>query len=700
MKNPLKPLAALLPALLTVSPAGAQQHAAAGPETVSTIADVTVYASRFEEQLTDALPQTSIVTAAEIQKSGASNISEVLARVVGLPVRSNLDGSTNAVVDMRGYGDTAPNNVVILLDGVRLSESEQTAARTSMIPLEAIDHIEITRTGNSVLYGDGANGGTINIVTRKKMGNLTVVSGGLASYSGYQSGLYHSQALENGEWSLFARQYASDNYRSNARGAELSAGASWIRRLDAQTSLGARFFSSQERNKLPGALPSVYLETSPRSTQVPGYNWDANVDSRSLTLFAKKSIDHVDLAIDLNERTRTNSDAYSYDARDVYAGYNYASNWTRSYGDSSSQSRSQSLNPRLKINHFLIANNVLQVGYDWLKTTKDGQAFLTFGCTAGVCSIENNAGSNTYQMLHRTRGWYVRDVLDLSDVAKITLGYRRENFSQTWQADYGAAGGATYSAEGNTSAGEIQYSRKFKDHFQGYVRLSRNFRIANADDNALSAAGDYAYPNWYPKPLQVQVSRDADIGLSHRSDWMISEVSYFQSDLRNEIGYDPALSGNVNYDPTRREGFHLRHKLALSKLLALRANLQHVQARFVDGPYAGKDVPGVSEWSGNVSLDYQLSPSQQIALTSRFAQSRHMSGDFSNSQSKVPGYAVEDLVYFWKEKNWSVVAMIVNITNKKYADTGIFKPINTPPYNLTLYPNPGRSFSVTGRYAF
>ena len=203
MTTRLKPLAALLPALFTLSPAGAQQSA--GVEGRQPLPSITVYASRFEEKLADALPQTSIVTAAEIQKSGASNVSEVLSKVAGLPLKLNLDGSTNAVIDMKGYGDSASNNIVVLLDGVRLSEHEQTMARTSMIPVEAIDHIEITKTGNSVLYGDGANGGTINIITRKNVGNLTVVSAGLASYTGYQSGLYHSQALEDSELSLFAR---------------------------------------------------------------------------------------------------------------------------------------------------------------------------------------------------------------------------------------------------------------------------------------------------------------------------------------------------------------------------------------------------------------------------------------------------------------------------------------------------------------
>lgn len=697
-----KPLAALLPMLLSIAYAGTQPALATdtSPERSSSLSSITVYASRFEERLVDALPHTSVVTATEIHRSGASNVSEVLSRVAGLPVRLNLDGSTNAVIDMKGYGDTASNNIVVLLDGVRLSEHEQSTARTSMIPVEAIDHIEITKTGNSVLYGDGANGGTINIVTRKNVGNLTVVSGGLASYAGYQSGLYRSQALKNSELSIFARQYASDNYRKNSKGNELSAGTNWIKKIDAQTDIGARFFASRERNKLPGALPSILLDSSPRDTQVPGYNWDAAVDAHSLTLFGKKTIQDVELAIDLNKRSRKNSDSYSYDAYSVYAGYHY-DDWRQSYGNSSSQADTRSVSPRIKISNFVVANNSLQLGYDWLKTTKNGRAFLTFGCSStSSSSLCDNAGAdaggNIYQIVHQAKGLYFRDIFDVTNSDRIAVGYRRENYSQSRSIDYGY-GPSTFSSSGSAHASEFEYSKNFQSSLTGYLRFSRNFRVANTDDNS-----NVAYAPG-PVPLRVQTSRDVDIGLNYQIGAVSTEASFFRSHVENEIGYDPSGCGyacNVNYDPTRREGVSFRQKLQLSKEFTLRANLQYIHARFVEGAYSGKTIPGVTAFSGNLSLDHQLTPRDQVMLTTRWAQSRYTSGDFENNQPKVPGYVVQDLSYFFREKNWSLVASIINLANKKYTDTGIYKSSYTQPYHLTLYPNPGRTFSLSGRYVF
>lgn len=702
MHSPLSSLAVAVPILLFAQSSMAQPKPLQDTNVGSTagVPSITVYASRFEQTLTDALPHTRILTAFEIQKSGASNLSEVLSRVAGLPVRLNLDGSTNAVIDLKGFGDTASNNIVVLLDGVRLSEQEQTMARTSMIPLEAIDHVEITQTGNSVLYGDGANTGTINIVTRKNMGRLTVMTGGLASFAGYQSGLYHSQPLESSELSFFARQYASENYRKNSKGTEFSAGANWIKKIDAQSDMGARFFASRERNQLPGALPSVLLQRTPRDPQVPDYDWDANVDAHSLTLFGKWSVKDVQFAMDLNQRSRKNSDAYRYDAYDVYSGYHY-DDWRQSYGNTSSQTHTRSASPRVKINDFLVADNVLQMGFDWLNTRKNGQAFLTFGCSSqSLASFCGNAGAdaggNTYQIEHQAKGLYFRNTLDVTAQDKFVLGFRRETYSQTRTIDYGG-GPSTMSAHGTTHASEFEYIKNLQPNLTGYLRLGRHFRVANTDDNSnvLYAPG--------PIPLKVQTSSDLDIGLNYQSGAVTTMASFFRSDVNNEIGYDPSGCGypcNVNYDPTRREGLNFSQKWAFSKAITLRSHLQYIHARFVEGTYEGKKIPGVSALSGNVSLDYQLGVRDQLTFTTRWAQSRYMSGDFENSQSKVPAYVVADVSYFYREKNWSFVAAIINLTDKKYSDTGIYKSSYTSPFNLTVYPNPGRSFSLTGRYAF
>ena len=67
---------------------------------------------------------------------------------------------------MRGFGIFGDQNTLVLLDGQRISENEQASVNWSAIPLSAIERIEIMRGSGAVLYGGGATGGTINIITK------------------------------------------------------------------------------------------------------------------------------------------------------------------------------------------------------------------------------------------------------------------------------------------------------------------------------------------------------------------------------------------------------------------------------------------------------------------------------------------------------------------------------------------------------
>ena len=96
---------------------------------------VTVHGSRFEETTDAALPQTTIIQGVDIVRSGLTDVSQVLQKLGNIPTRINLSGTQDQSIDLRGYGVNSDNNVVVLLDGMRLSEIEQASARLSMIPV-------------------------------------------------------------------------------------------------------------------------------------------------------------------------------------------------------------------------------------------------------------------------------------------------------------------------------------------------------------------------------------------------------------------------------------------------------------------------------------------------------------------------------------------------------------------------------------
>jgi iron complex outermembrane receptor protein len=671
---------------------------------------VTVYGSRFQETIENALPQTTIITATEIEKSGLNNISEVLQKLGGVNVKQNLDGSTNSSVDIRGFGDTADNNTLLLLDGVRLSENEQASARTSLIPLEAISHIEITRGGNSVLYGDGATAGTINIVTKRDQDNLTVISAGLGSYSSYQSNVFQSKKIADTNFTIFGRQFKNGGYRDNSQTAEQSLGFSAVTKITPNDEIGLRVLGAQERNKLPGALPISQINTNPTSSQVPGYSSDMNIKTSNITLFGTKKVDDIEFKIDVNQYTKTNFWGYNYDASSIYSGYNpsnYNGQSPIAWGVTNSLSHTRNINPRVKLNEFLSANGTLIVGYDWLdykksedayKTNSDSHYYHEDGTSRNI--NDGSYGSKSF----RTQAWYAQLEQNLSSLDKVLLGFRKQQYQQNSNKNFYNGGNisscspyfcdpssANFNNKGDASAYEGQVTRKINQNLKSYVRISQNFRFANLDDNAQAP---YAQNN----NLVPQTSHDYEIGTKYQTKLIKSDFRVYVSHLKNEIGFDG--SNNVNYSPTIHRGIESINKLKINSKWAILGTINFVDAKFKSGPYVDKTIPNVSNITGLIGGDYTINSKKKINFLTRFSSDAYASNDMNNRYGTRTGYGVTDLSYIYSEKTWQVISSVNNVFDKTYTDTAIYKSSYEPLYKLTVYPNPGRNFSIIGRYVF
>jgi iron complex outermembrane receptor protein len=104
-----------------------------------------------------------------LEKHENTPIHDILDLESGIKSRSiygsNSSGS-KTTLDIRGMGAQAKSNVLILINGQRLNNIDMSEIDFPSIPMKSIDRIEIFK-GNaaSVLYGDGAIGGVINIIT-------------------------------------------------------------------------------------------------------------------------------------------------------------------------------------------------------------------------------------------------------------------------------------------------------------------------------------------------------------------------------------------------------------------------------------------------------------------------------------------------------------------------------------------------------
>jgi vitamin B12 transporter len=109
------------------------------------------------------------VTAEEIKMSGADSLDDALRLLPGLNIRTGAAGTPR--IDIRGMRS---RHVKILLNGIPFNSTYDGQFDPSFISVEHIARIKVSYGNSSVLYGDGALGGIINIITKKGIAGSAV----------------------------------------------------------------------------------------------------------------------------------------------------------------------------------------------------------------------------------------------------------------------------------------------------------------------------------------------------------------------------------------------------------------------------------------------------------------------------------------------------------------------------------------------
>jgi len=139
----------------------------------TSIDTVVVTAARMPQRAADVIAQTTVIERDEIARSGAGSVADVLQRQPGIEITRNGSAGASTSVFLRGANS---NQVVVLLDGVRIGSATSGVASWNAIPLEAIERIEVVYGPLSTLYGADAIGGVVQIFTRKGEAGLNATA--------------------------------------------------------------------------------------------------------------------------------------------------------------------------------------------------------------------------------------------------------------------------------------------------------------------------------------------------------------------------------------------------------------------------------------------------------------------------------------------------------------------------------------------
>lgn len=169
----------------------------------------TVYStSKKEEKISEASGLVTVLSGEEIKKLGFRTIPEAVASVVGFH-EMNIDSKRS--VSMSGAGE-----ILFLIDGipVRTFLHEYRGFLSEAYSLEYVKRIEIIRGPNSVIWGNNAIFGTVNVVTKSGSdlnGLKTSVScgSGNGDKNRRQGAVEYGKDYSNGNSVYFAGSYLS-----------------------------------------------------------------------------------------------------------------------------------------------------------------------------------------------------------------------------------------------------------------------------------------------------------------------------------------------------------------------------------------------------------------------------------------------------------------------------------------------------------
>jgi len=647
-----------------------------------------VTASRVAE-LSSLAASVTIISAENIANSAVRTLPELLSEHVGVNTRGFSSHANRSSVDIRGFGSTASQNTLILLDGRRLNDIDLSSVNFAAIPFENIERIEIIRGSGGVLYGDGASGGVINIITKdpretKNYTQLGLTSGSfdhreLNLTSSYTNDLFAVTANINGQ--------ESDGYRDNNNFDQNSA------QMDLRVPLAggegyAKLGAFEQDMRLPGARrvkPATQtneLVSDRNGTGTPNDWADESTEFATLG-YSMDLNDNDSLVVDAGYRRKRQRSQFDY-------GFGYGA-YTETVLET------LSLTPRLMLDREL-------AGYssEWLL----GFDVYLYDYDSARSNFKSNVGQPIHQLdvTQESFALYGQTTVALTDNTWITAGARVQRVRQ--QASDGfdatAAGSSMFDSQAadmtrsdTEESYELGIKHLFAEHWSVYARVDRSARFGTVDE--LFELND-SYAQVFSE-LKPQLSRGVEAGINFDNAWLSSSLSVFHQQLSDEIRFNPTTFQNVNLDDTEHEGLELSATARLHNRVTLTAAYTYLNATFTEGLYAGNSIPLVPEHTYNASLLTRLPFGFKVAVNWNYVSGSYFANDLTNTFGlKIPSYQTVDLKLSKEMGPLGLAIQVNNVLDEEYFNYAVNSTSTAGTYNA--YPLAERNVYVSASYRF
>lgn len=583
--------------------------------------DVTVKANRFERKDTETTYASEIHTTEQIEASGATTLYDFLAQQTSLNVLSGFGNKAAPLINLRGYGnESGYQNVAITVDGQRLNNIDLTPQLLGAIPIGNIERIEISKGSGSVIYGDGATAGAIQIYTKTKTG--VSITGSLGNY-GQKSG-HISAGISSQHFDLSASA-ADDSHDGFSK----------------KDILG-------QRDTFDSATQNVKLKFKP----VDALRVNAEATSARISTFFVGNMTEAEF----KDNPRQNSgNAYTYQRYETdqwRLGFEYdiSQNFALEFnhGNEDKTSFFDTFNFFSQLRDYDYKNDELTLKY----VDSNLRALI------GYQSFDGTMERTSDKTSKNNTGLFAQAEYQFSDLT-LSVGARHERV----QYDFAPVGGTKLKKDSNLEAFDLGANYKVSSELSLFTNYNQAFQAPDIDRF-------FSFGFGLNTDIVPAKSKTFNVGLNHVLANNRLKITAFHADLKNEIFYNPTFGlygTNTNIDRSHKYGFELQDYFKFNDQVS--AGLIYTYTRAIidsenDGTVSikNKDLPGVPKHTVIANLNYQFLNHANLNLNHTWRAKAYAFNDLQNDlDQKQDNYESTNLALSYQYKNFNFFTAINNI---------------------------------------
>lgn len=620
------------------------------------IGEVVVTALRAEEQVEKIPANVTVITEEDIRESTARTVQDLLEGEAGLIVRDLYGTGTKSAVDMRGFARGL--NTAVLVDGRKVNAVDLSGVDWNLIPLENIERIEIVRGSGSVLYGDHATAGAINIITKKGVTARPEVEAEarVESYSGHSEHLSVGGSAGRLGYFLFGKYRETDGYRENSE----------FRAKDLKSTLTYDFTDNlfvelrggwhEDHQGLPGGLTAAELSADRRQSVKPDDSTDFDRHFYGARVVYAPGREELEAEYNLNDR--------EFDSTAVFFGTSF---------DTSRETETRDAKLKLSSRRDLLGHgNLLTAGFDYLG--------------ADVENTTSFMGSVTPSTIDKTeRGYYVNEEFSITGAWVLNAGYRHTDAEYEDVVGGASPGSGMQEFDENSYTAGVAYN--YAPGSKVYASFTRGFRLPTTDE-LFSFDGTIV-------DLRPERTDTYEAGAVHAvGEGSSVSLTVYSMEVEDELFFNQSTFTNENLDETLHKGLELGFKAGLTDYLSLDGSWSYTDATFESGPFSGKTIPLIPEHTASLGATVAHA-GLVLAVDANWVGERFLENDLDNASDGLDDYTVVDARLSYTYKTLTAFVGVNNVLDEEYNVYGVQGTTRTE-----FYPAPERNYYGGVRLSF